>query len=544
MAASASSLSTLEDVFEEMTKMRTICCPFSSNGLAWLKEERNREAYAIVDSACDGVPAKMPNCCAGHKGTFNHGSKNQNLLAMKDHASRNMSGYVDPEESDAEEELEPEHVMHRRLHKWIETAAVSKQDQLNQMKRQLAGQNGQHKAKERKLTDRVMDESAQKQRALEHVAVLQQKGDEQRSELDALKAVVNDEKAARERVKAAREREMANIQELWRTEANRKAVTASLVASAAATAARERDDKKWLVIELEHSKRMRQHEKEKFAEFLREKQAEMKRRLDMVAEASREEARETEHNMQQMQEMLRQGGESVQQSQREIDELNAKLKAVKEEMEEQSRHYGAVAGQAHQYSEAQGTVYKNLKANFPPGSGSRVPWKVFGEVDLGELAKLGLREEHQIAATAWNDGFWLQKPDGEGDATVPPFIAEWAFERKGTNERGEEEFAVREADEVIRYPARMPASYTGPPRFREITKSAAFVKYLRANYPKKAADAILAYLLGKYREYLAHSGGVGFTGYSVIYKVWDAAKNREMNLPEMVELQTALSAAK
>ena len=213
-------------------------------------------------------------------------------------------------------------------------------------------------------------------------------------------------------------------------------------------------------------------------------------------------------------------------------------------MEEQSRHYGAVAGQAHQYSEAQGTVYKNLKANFPPGSGSRVPWKVFGEVDLGELAKLGLREEHQIAATAWNDGFWLQKPDGEGDATVPPFIAEWAFERKGTNERGEEEFAVREADEVIRYPARMPASYTGPPRFREITKSAAFVKYLRANYPKKAADAILAYLLGKYREYLAHSGGVGFTGYSVIYKVWDAAKNREMNLPEMVELQTALSAAK
>ena len=153
--------------------------------------------------------------------------------------------------------------------------------------------------------------------------------------------------------------------------------------------------------------------------------------------------------------------DETQQSQREIDELNAKLKAVKEEMEEQSRHYGAVAGQAHQYSEAQGTVYKNLKANFPPGSGSRVPWKVFGEVDLGELAKLGLREEHQIAATAWNDGFWLQKPDGEGDATVPPFIAEWAFERKGTNERGEEEFAVREADEVIRYPARMPASSAG-----------------------------------------------------------------------------------
>ena len=60
--------------------------------------------------------------------------------------------------------------MHKALHRWIETVAVSKDDQLNQMKRQLAGQNGQHKAKERKLTDRVMDESAQKQIALEHAA--------------------------------------------------------------------------------------------------------------------------------------------------------------------------------------------------------------------------------------------------------------------------------------------------------------------------------------------------------------------------------------
>ena len=144
MAASGSSLSTLEDVFEEMTKMRTICCPFSSNGLAWLKEERNREAYDIVDRECGGVPAKMPGCCKSK--TFNHGSRVQNLSAMKDHANCNKTGPID---SDGEEDPEPEHVMHKKLAKWIETAAVSKEDQLNQMKRQLAGQNGQHKAKER-----------------------------------------------------------------------------------------------------------------------------------------------------------------------------------------------------------------------------------------------------------------------------------------------------------------------------------------------------------------------------------------------------------
>ena len=94
----------MEDVFEEMTKMRTICCPFSSNGLEWLK--RNKEAKDIVERECDGVPAKMPKCCAGHKGTFNHGSKNQNLLAMKDHANSNKSGPIDSDGEEDEAEME------------------------------------------------------------------------------------------------------------------------------------------------------------------------------------------------------------------------------------------------------------------------------------------------------------------------------------------------------------------------------------------------------------------------------------------------------
>ena len=316
MAASGSSLSTLEDVFEEMTKMRTICCPFSSNGLAWLRE--NREAKDIVERECDGVPAKMPKCCAGPKGTFNHGSKNQNLLAMKDHASRNMSGYVDPEDSDGEEELEPQHVMHKALHNWIDTT-VSKEAQVNQLKRQIEGQNREKKEKERKLTDRVMDESAQKQRAFEHISVLQQQGDEQRSENDALKAKVNDQMVALER----KARENAIKQEALRsiqvTEADRKAAAASAVAAAAA-------DKKWLEIEHNHLKLKLQHEMEKHAAqlrlaqgVLREKQAEAKRRFDMVAEASREQAREHVQNMQQMQEKR--------------DELDAQLKATTAELE-------------------------------------------------------------------------------------------------------------------------------------------------------------------------------------------------------------------
>ena len=336
MAASGSSLSTLEDVFEEMTsKMRPTCCPFSSNGLEWLKT--NREAYDIVDRECGDVPKKMPKCCSSK--TFNHGSNGEsweqrrikNLLAMKDHASKNMSGYVDPEDSDAEEELEPEHRMHLALHKWIETAAVSKEDQLNQMKRQLAGQNGQHKAKERKLTDNLQDVRAQNQQLL-------QQGEARESENASLKAQVraySEQLNAFEDAALKHRREeailRAGLNELWEVQADQKK--------------RDHDEKTRLYIERQqmHEKmtvilRAREQEKEKFAAFLRQKQAEMQakiqRQLDMVADASREEARENEQNMQQMQDMLRRGDERVEQDQREIDELKAKLKEVKEDLED------------------------------------------------------------------------------------------------------------------------------------------------------------------------------------------------------------------
>ena len=65
------------------------------------------------------------------------------------------------------------------------------------------------------------------------------------------------------------------------------------------------------------------------------------------------------------------------------------------------------------------------------------------------------------------------------------------------------------------------------------------MQYLRRKY-KTVANCILGCLLEKYEEYERHSGGVGFSGYSVIYKVWNEAENREMSLVEMVALLTAL----
>ena len=92
---------------------------------------------------------------------------------------------------------------------------------------------------------------------------------------------------------------------------------------------------------------------------------------------------------------------------------------------------------------------------------------------------------------------------------------------------------------MLRVERLMPPQYRGEPRYDEFKKSAAFVTHLRRKY-KTVADRILGYLLEKYEEYERHSGGVGFSGYSVIYKVWNEAENREMSLVEMVALLTTL----
>ena len=63
---------------------------------------------------------------------------------------------------------------------------------------------------------------------------------------------------------------------------------------------------------------------------------------------------------------------------------------------------------------------------------------------------------------------------------------------------------------------------------------------MRRKYKGKA-DALLKYLLDKYVEYQSHSGGLGYSGYTVTRKLWNEAEDREMDLPEMCELLVSLT---
>ena len=212
-----------------------------------------------------------------------------------------------------------------------------------------------------------------------------------------------------------------------------------------------------------------------------------------------------------------------------------------EELEEQRYDYGIVVGQGAELSQARGCVYQALRSKFPPGSNSRVPWRAFGELEIGRLREeFGLREEDFVTATCWQSGLWLPQPeqDLDGDTNSwPPFIADWAFFKRVDDSSGRAKYKIREEDETLRFDVPMPAGY--PPRSREITKKADFVKHMRRKYKTKA-NAILNYLLSKFEEYERHSGGVGFTGYSVIYKVWNEAKDTEMTFEEMVQLLVGL----
>lgn len=62
-----------------------------------------------------------------------------------------------------------------------------------------------------------------------------------------------------------------------------------------------------------------------------------------------------------------------------------------------------------------------------------MPWRSFGEVETQKMVKEGLlREEHWVAATAWQEGFWLTKSMDVDNAneTFPPFYAKEAFKKQ------------------------------------------------------------------------------------------------------------------
>ena len=142
-------------------------------------------------------------------------------------------------------------------------------------------------------------------------------------------------------------------------------------------------------------------------------------------------------------------------------------------------------------------------------------------------------------------GLWLSTPDEDlCDSSCPPFIAAWAFVKRVSSQGGRDvtTYDIRGQDEVITVPLHMPRAYNGPPRTKQMVKSAAFVQYIRWRYKEKA-DGILGYLRDKFQEYEHHSGGVGFTGHSVMYRVWNHETGCKMKLNEMLELLMNLQQA-
>lgn len=213
---------------------------------------------------------------------------------------------------------------------------------------------------------------------------------------------------------------------------------------------------------------------------------------------------------------------------------------------------GVLVGDGGEFKSAKVWVFDQIKHKLPQGDQSDY-MRTFGDVDVGELARLGLKEQDHIAALEWGQGIWLSKPNHEDEpdqdltrtsrimkTSWPPFIAEWAFIKRVTEVETVVEYVIREDDAVIETERSMPKQYQGPPRFLKETKSAAFVKHLRRTYPRQA-DAILKYLLNKYKEYEDHRDGLGVSGYSVIRKLWDKGKDREMTLEEMCKLLMSLN---
>ena len=225
----------------------------------------------------------------------------------------------------------------------------------------------------------------------------------------------------------------------------------------------------------------------------------------------------------------------IQQMEEQLKKAEQEKAKLHDQMEEEAQHYGALTGQEHMYKEASATVFDAIKLRF--ADDSRVPWRQFGELDGKELQDRGLKgDDLQVTmfANLWQDGIWIESPKEDHDDSTygPPFIAMWAFKRVSVSNEPMV-YEIREEDEEFQNERQMPMGM--PARWETITYSAAFVKHMRRKYRGKA-DALLKYLLDKYVEYQSHSSGLGYTGYSVIRKIWNEAEDREMTLPEMCEL--------
>ena len=205
---------------------------------------------------------------------------------------------------------------------------------------------------------------------------------------------------------------------------------------------------------------------------------------------------------------------------------------------ENTRLAGVVISKNRTITEAALATYEALKRKSPPFSANgAVDWKTFGEVCPWEMTTLGLKPNDWVPSTSWNDGFWLSKPPVPDPADpvhdCPPFVASHTW-KKTMDQHGNATYLLRKRDDTKTFLRSMPASYTGPPVYGTTKYSADFYWYLTNNYPSKKADALLGYLLEKYKEYEQHAGTLGSSGYGVIFKPWNRAEDREMTLIEMI----------
>jgi hypothetical protein len=501
---------------------------FSAIGLTWLKACKGKPSEAkIIKEAIGGtLPEKTPDGCKGSlKG------KETGLLAhaaakkVRAHA-RGKGDSSDSEDEDGAVIQKGHELFHAYLDRRISPAA-----QLAQAKKMMQGQHKEHNAKMQKVHE---THHQREEAGLQERRQLVRRHEQERQELErknekSLQALQH-EFGEHIYDKALQAYKQAHKLERLEAITRQKLNDAEFQLDVMRRGLEENDTqrKKELaakLVEVQETNREVEQEKDQEAE----------KRL-----------RQKKQELQQL--MVRQE-EKDEEAKRRLQKEQQELAELQEELDETNKRNGVLVGDGMEFKDAKVWVYNEIRRKLPPGGGP--PWRAFGEVDVSELASLGLKDQDLIAATAWGQGIWLTKPNLDGLEDEPdgwpPFIADWAFIKKRvTDERTKVvaskevletvvEYVIREDDEVTTTPRLMPKDWRGSQFTLTETKSAAFVKHLRRKYPREA-DAILKYLLEKYKEYELHSGGLGLYAEAVIRKLWKEDAKREMTLEEMCKL--------
>jgi len=184
------------------------------------------------------------------------------------------------------------------------------------------------------------------------------------------------------------------------------------------------------------------------------------------------------------------------------------------------------------------------------------PFKIFGELDQGEVTRLlfpkGVQpaqaEEMIYQNSALQNSFWSKDPGST--SSWPPFDPTKVFKlvRKVVDDKDVTEYLIAEEDEKIRKqtPQRGPdGRLTGAwvlEESEELKQDTTFTKYVRRRFGKKQGDAFLGYVLDKYREYVEYAGSLGHKADAVHRILWNYEQEREMTAMEMFRVLVPIKA--